>query len=85
MESYEQTILDFVQNEFAPAHQKEQITAEFPLVEEGVIDSIGIFQVVMFLEETFKVDIAPDQISFENFESITAISRLVNEVKSKTS
>jgi acyl carrier protein len=43
------------------------------LTEKGAIDSLGIFRLVAFLEETFHLSIADEDITHENFRSIDAI------------
>jgi acyl carrier protein len=43
------------------------------LTEKGIIDSLGIFRLVAFLEETFHLSIADEDITHENFRSIDAI------------
>ena len=47
------------------------------LVERGVIDSLGIFQLVSFLEETFGVHIGDEEILLENFSTILDIDQFV--------
>ena len=40
------------------------------LMEAGIIDSLGIFRLVSFLEDNFRVRISDDEIVPENFQSI---------------
>ena len=47
------------------------------LTSNGVIDSLGIFKLVSFLEDTFRVKVADDEITNESFESINQIDRFV--------
>jgi acyl carrier protein len=47
------------------------------LVENGVLDSLGIFRLVAFLEDAFRVRIADEEITHENFQSIDAIEQFV--------
>jgi acyl carrier protein len=72
-----QKIREFVLN---AAEQKgvATITDDEILTENGVIDSLAIFRVVMFLEDTFGVRIPDDEILSENFESVDGIVRFVN-------
>ena len=42
------------------------------LVDAGVIDSLGIFQLIAFLESTFRIHISDDEIALSNFETIDA-------------
>jgi acyl carrier protein len=45
------------------------------LIEEGIIDSLGITRLVDFLEKTFAIQIPDEDIVPENFESITALEQ----------
>jgi acyl carrier protein len=47
-------------------------------VEQGIIDSFGIMTLLGFLEESFGIQIGGDELLPENFESIAAISALVD-------
>ena len=47
------------------------------LVEEGIIDSFGIMSLLGFLEEQFAIQIGGDELLPENFQSIAAITALV--------
>ena len=47
------------------------------LVDAGVIDSLGIFQLIAFLEDTFSVHISDNEIVLSNFETIDATTRFV--------
>jgi acyl carrier protein len=47
------------------------------LTESGVIDSLGIFRLVSFLEENVGVHIGDDEILQDNFRSIADIERFV--------
>jgi len=47
------------------------------LMEGGIIDSLGIFQLVSFLEETFSIKIGDEEIVTDNFQTIDEIDRFV--------
>jgi acyl carrier protein len=53
------------------------LTDDYPLLEKGVIDSAGIFQVVSFVETEFGVEIANEELVPEHFGTLGGISRLV--------
>jgi len=48
------------------------------LTSAGVLDSMGIFRLVTFLEETFAVGVSDEEITSENFQSINAIQEFVS-------
>ncbi|WP_026789273.1 acyl carrier protein [Planktothrix agardhii] len=47
------------------------------LIEEEIIDSLGIFVLISFIEEQFNVKINPDEVVLDNFETIDTIKFLV--------
>lgn len=49
------------------------------LLDEGVLDSLGILEVVDFLQEEFSVTAEDDDLVPENFASIDAIAAFVDE------
>jgi acyl carrier protein len=47
------------------------------LIESGIVDSLGIFRLVSFLEETFGVKVGDDEIVNENFQTINDVERFL--------
>jgi acyl carrier protein len=45
---------------------------------DGVVDSLGLMQVVAFLEQTFDVAIEDGEITVDNFRTVADIARLVS-------
>ncbi len=46
-----------------------------PFIEEGIIDSTGILELVMFLEETYGIKIEDSELVPQNFDSLANISQ----------
>lgn len=55
------------------------LTDDYPLIDNDVIDSMGIFELIEMLENRYGISIDPDEIVVDNFGSIGRISRLVAE------
>jgi acyl carrier protein len=53
------------------------ITDSASLIEAGVLDSLQLVRVVSFLEDTFGVTVADEEIVPKNFESIDGMEQLV--------
>lgn len=53
------------------------LTDETRLVEEEIIDSLGIFLLLGFIKENLGVEIDPEDVTLENFASVNAIASLV--------
>ena len=69
-------IRKFLAKQF-PATKKAGI--EDPLLKNGLIDSLGILEVVGFLEKEFPITIADEELLPENFESISCICQFVQQ------
>jgi acyl carrier protein len=67
----------FIVERLAPATGRTTLDDDEDLIESGVVDSLGIFQLVAFLEERFGVAIADTEITPDNFGTIARIERLV--------
>jgi acyl carrier protein len=57
------------------------LTDEFPLLESGAVDSMGVFNLVSFLEEEYGVHIPDQDLVPENFGTIGGIARLLDSRK----
>jgi acyl carrier protein len=71
-------LLDFVETNLLRGEQT--VDPEESLIERGIIDSIGLMQLMTFLEEKAKVRIPDHQVTPENFESIVSMERLVRSL-----
>lgn len=77
MNNIEQLIKDYIAQEFLG--DRPHIVLEGNLVEEGVVDSLGIMALISFIDEQFGAKIKPEDVVVENFHSVAAIARLVRQ------
>ena len=47
------------------------------LLEEGIVDSTGVLELVLFIEETYNVAVADDEIVPENFDTVDNLAAYV--------
>lgn len=47
------------------------------LMDEGILDSTGVLEMVLFVEETFGIAVSEDDVAPENFDSINALVAFV--------
>ena len=66
----------FIMDKF-PLARKKPIAAEDDLLESGIIDSLGILDLVSFLEQEFGIVVADDELVPEHFQSIDCLTRFV--------
>jgi len=68
------TISSYVVKQFAP---DKRLMRDESLFDHGIIDSLSVVELVLFLEDSFKIRVAPYEITRENFETVGAIASLV--------
>ena len=71
-------IRDFISEEILFEDNSTGLTDETPLL-NGVMDSLGLMQLVAFLEEEFDVEIDDADMTADHFRTISDIQELVNE------
>jgi acyl carrier protein len=75
-------IRKFILDKF-PLARKQQIKDSDPLLESGVLDSLGVLDLVSFVEQEFSVHVTDEELVPENFQTIDRIAAFV-ESKSGT-
>jgi len=71
----------FIMTEVSPDLNLPKLDDDEPLIESGIIDSLGVLKILAFLDETFGVDLSSDQIKLENFKTVSLICALVDRQK----
>lgn len=69
-------IRTFVANWFRDG-RTDGLAADTPLLTSGIVDSAGILELIEFVEQQFAVDIADEDISLRNCNSLAALTELV--------
>jgi acyl carrier protein len=55
-----------------------ELDDEASFLEEGVVDSTGVMDLVLFAEETFKIEIKDDDITPDNFDSVNKLAAYIH-------
>ncbi len=66
-------IITYIKTEIS-MEPMEDIDLEEDLLGNGIVDSLGMMKLVVFLENKFKVKIAPEDMTVENFNTVQSIS-----------
>jgi len=63
--------------EVNPELNLTDIDDDEPLIDSGIVDSLGVLKIMSFLDETFGVDLSAGEIKLENFRDVRTICSLV--------
>ena len=78
MESVEEKVREYISGELALEGKKPDFDSDSPLLEQGIIDSMGLFRLIVFLEESLNIHIPEEDLRAENFQSVRHIVNYVN-------
>ena len=72
-----QKIKNFIMEQFLPGEDANELTDDTPLISGGILDSIATLQLVMYIEETFRVSLEPHEVDKENLDTLNLMVRLL--------
>jgi acyl carrier protein len=72
----EESIVRFILATFPRAHQKG-LDSDTLLLENGVVDSIGVLELVGFLETEFGIVVTDEDLTTDNFRTVAQIGAFV--------
>ena len=72
------SIRRFIIKQF-PLAKQLKAPDEDSLLENGIVDSVGILDIVNFIMDEFNIEIADEELQPENFESIKSLSEFVKQ------
>ena len=71
------SLSNFIRGHF-PLAQRRSLQLTDSLIESGIIDSLGILDVVAFVESEFGVRVEDEDLTPENFQSVAQIASYVS-------
>lgn len=69
----ESIILEYISNELVNKPEILPLHTDTPLLESGILDSLYLLRLVLFLEEQFGVDVAQEDLVPEHFRNVEDI------------
>ncbi len=74
---HERLVRDFVEKELTKNKSVTGLGDNNNLIELGVIDSLGIMKLLLFLEEKFSIRLSDEDLTPQNFETLPSIVAMV--------
>jgi methoxymalonate biosynthesis acyl carrier protein len=72
-------IKEFISEHSSQPVQSEELEQSRNLIEDEVLDSLGVMLLVDFLSERFSIEFEPDEIHTGNFQTVESIASLVDQ------
>jgi len=71
-------LTQYIQTKLLSEDTGVKLQPDTDVLRQGIIDSLGVFQVVTFLEEKWGIRIDDAEITVDNFQSIDAMAELAS-------
>ncbi len=79
--SIKDVLEQYLRSEHAIGRNGESIPFDADLLQEGIVDSLGILRLMAFMEKEFRITIPDEKVIPENFNTIRSLSRLVRDLQ----
>jgi acyl carrier protein len=76
-----QQIRQYILENLMFSNDTSQLPDDVSLLDRGIIDSTGVLEVVMFIEQTFGVKVRDSDLLPENFDSVAKIADFVTRLR----
>jgi acyl carrier protein len=77
MNSIAPEIRDYISRNFLFSDKGFQYGDDVSFLEEGIIDSLGIIELVAFVENKFGISVADHELLPNNFDSVSKLSSFI--------
>jgi acyl carrier protein len=71
-------VRDFISRNFLFSDQGFNYADDTSFLEEGIIDSLGIIELVAFVEKQFGISVGDQELLPDNFDSVAKLSSFIN-------
>ncbi len=78
MEQVKQSVKSYILENVLYGAGEDTLSYEDSFLEKGLIDSTGIMEIVIFIEEEYGFSIYDEELIPENLDSINNLSRFIN-------
>jgi acyl carrier protein len=77
MNNVEEAIRTFIAEKILFSNNGYGYADNASFLEEGIVDSMGIMELVMFVEETFGITVEDEELVPDNFDSVSKLAAYI--------
>lgn len=72
-----QTVTDYITSTLLAQNGAAALGPDDNLLLSGMVDSLGVMQLVKFVEDQFAIKVQPGEVTLKNFKTVNAIAGFV--------
>ena len=77
----EETLIHYIKTNLLDSNFDDDLLPEDDLLNEGLVDSLGVMRLIGFIEETHGIKVPPQDMVIENFVSVQAMAQYITSKK----
>ena len=77
MQTIEQEIRSYIAKNLLFSNNGYPYADDVSFLEEGIVDSMGIMELVMFVGETFGITVEDEELVPDNFDSVSKVAAYI--------
>ena len=82
-DTFAQQVRSFIEDNYLFGRDKQLVDTD-SFLEEGIIDSTAILELVLFLEETYNITVEDNELTPDNLDSIVNVTNYLRRKMSGT-
>lgn len=71
-------LIAFIEAQILSGRADGSVAPDSELLASGLLDSLGVFSLVFFIEEEFQISVPPQDVTLQNFASVSEIVRYLS-------
>jgi acyl carrier protein len=79
--SAKEQIRNFIQTDIL--HESLELSDDLDVIENNIVNSLGVLQIVAFMEQSFQIVIEKQHITYQHFKDIDSMYRLLQLYKNE--
>ncbi|MBV7333005.1 acyl carrier protein [Chloroflexi bacterium TSY] len=79
--NFESEIIRFITDDLLLGMNDTPVTPDVNLLTTGLVDSLGVMRLVMFIEEEFGINVPPEDVTIEHFLTVSDMVRYLESTK----
>ena len=70
----EDALTRYIEETLLSGRREGGVSADTDLLTSGLLDSLGVMQLIWFIEQEFSVEVPPGDVTIENFQCVAKIT-----------
>lgn len=79
MANIQEELKNFIKENFIAGRSETDLAPDDSLIDSGIIDSTGILELVLFIEEKFEIAVDDEELVPENLDSLNNLTSFLKQ------